>query len=119
MRTATGHRAGLGGCLAAGAGRTRAFDGKTRLSRNSISQVSDFKLKAGLGIAGPPGSCGVRSSEDVMASIGFQNLERSPGQGGVTSRMYPLHPVRRFFCGDGVRSWAREGREGRTKKGNG
>lgn len=53
-----------------------------------------------------------------MASIGFQNLERSPGQGGVTSRMYPLHPVRRFFCGDGVRSWAREGREGRTKKGN-
>lgn len=55
MRTATGHRAGLGGCLTAGAGRTRAFDGKTRLSRNSISQVSDFKLKAGLGIAGPPG----------------------------------------------------------------
>lgn len=54
-----------------------------------------------------------------MASIRFQNLERSPGQGGVTSRMYPLHPVRRFFCGDGVRSWAREGREGRTKKGNG
>lgn len=85
------------------------FHGETRLSRNFISQSSDFKLKISLRVAGPPGDmlqaarvhCGVRSSEDVMASRRFQNLERIPGQRGPVLRMHPFHSMRCVYGGVG------------------
>lgn len=115
---ANGLRAGLG-CGGRGWGREQ-FCGKTRLSRNFISQVSEFKLKIGLGVAGPPGDVrqaasvhrGGRSSEDVAASISLQSLERIRSQRGLMFKIQPLPLSTLLLLWGWVRSRAQGGREG-------